>query len=193
MLRNLEFKISQKGFTLIELMIVVAILGILVAIAMPSFAAYRLKGLNASAHSDIRNLITFEAAFFSDWDRFAISEAAAVGAGSGGTGAGALLTGPSGTNNAIITATARGAPRDLQIALGNGINLVASTGGADDSSYTCIAKHIMGNTAYGVDSDSAAVYADITTWPSGTAIAAGNEPASTPGDDFTGVGNWDAK
>lgn len=46
---------SQKGFTLIELIIVVAIIGILTAIAIPQFASYRQKSFNASAISDLRN------------------------------------------------------------------------------------------------------------------------------------------
>lgn len=59
-------KNNQKGFTLVELMIVVAIIGILAAIAIPQFAAYRAKAFNSAAESDLRNFKTAMEASLAD-------------------------------------------------------------------------------------------------------------------------------
>ena len=56
--------VANKGFTLIELLVVVAIIGILAAIAIPQFAAYRQKGFDSQAESDLRNIATAEEAYF---------------------------------------------------------------------------------------------------------------------------------
>ncbi len=58
---------NRKGFTLIELLIVVVIIGILAAIAIPKFAATKDKAKLASVKTDVRNLMTAQEAYFSDY------------------------------------------------------------------------------------------------------------------------------
>jgi prepilin-type N-terminal cleavage/methylation domain-containing protein len=73
-------KNSEKGFTLIELMIVIAIIGILAAIAIPQFAAYRQRSYNAAANADLRNAATAQEAYFVDEQAYCTTTATLTGA-----------------------------------------------------------------------------------------------------------------
>ena len=63
---------NRKGFTLIELLIVVVIIGILAAIAIPKFAATKDKAKLASIKTDIRNYMTAEEGYFSDFSTYGV-------------------------------------------------------------------------------------------------------------------------
>ena len=59
-------KRDKRGFTLIELMIVIAIIGILAAIAIPQFSAYKSRGFKASVGTDAKNMYTALQAYLGD-------------------------------------------------------------------------------------------------------------------------------
>ena len=69
---------KQEGFTLIELMIVVAIIGILAAIAIPNFMQYQAKSKQSEAKTNLGGIYTSEVAYFGEANAYS-NDFAAIG------------------------------------------------------------------------------------------------------------------
>ena len=65
---------DDDGFTLIELMVVVLIIAILLAIAIPTFLGARERAQNRAAQSDIRNALAAEKVFYTDEEAYTTSD-----------------------------------------------------------------------------------------------------------------------
>jgi type IV pilus assembly protein PilA len=63
-------RLFSVGFTLVEIMVAIAIIGILVAVAIPRFATYRQTSYNTSALSDLRNVKTILEAYYQENEHY---------------------------------------------------------------------------------------------------------------------------
>jgi type IV pilus assembly protein PilA len=96
---------SKEGFTLIELLVVIAIIGILAAIAIPQFAAYRRRGYDSQAKSDLRNAATAQEAYFTDKNEYASTPSTLTGTYGYRQSANLTMGTAGSTTTFVITAT----------------------------------------------------------------------------------------
>jgi len=77
-----RLKDREEGFTLIELMVVFLIIAILIAIAIPTFLGARKRAQDRAAQSNLRNGLTAEKVYYTDFQKYATGATMQTGAGS---------------------------------------------------------------------------------------------------------------
>jgi type IV pilus assembly protein PilA len=116
---------GQSGFSLVELMVVVGIIGLLAAIAVPQFSKFQARARQSEAKAMLASIFTGEKSFFAEWNGYTASM---NHAGVGTTGNKVRYDGGVGNGLAVCTGTyPPGAPGDAYVTVFTASNSATSS------------------------------------------------------------------
>ena len=149
MLKKIREMKDQDGFTLIELMVVILIIAILIAIAIPTFLGLRQRAQNRAAQSNLRNAMTAAKAFYTDNETYVgFTEAVAEG-----------IEPSLNFNTAAVSVANEVSIRDL------GAGTVALSTRSASGTFYCLAETAPGTTGEGTgEHATAAACAASADW-----------------------------
>ena len=131
---------GRRGFSLIELMLVVVIIGVLAALAIPKYSNTKQKAVRTTAITDLRNLATAQNVYFSENNVYGgVADTAAMrfSPSKGNTGLSITLAGaPAGTTGWNATLDIAGGQK-CGIFVGAATRPVGMPAGTFDATPTC--------------------------------------------------------
>jgi type IV pilus assembly protein PilA len=149
---------DEEGFTLIELMVVVLIIAILIAIAIPTFLGARRRAQDRQAQSNLRNALTAEKTYYSDKQAY--------------TGTGADLESIESSLSYVTSGTALAKERQVKV------EIMA----ANDQVVCLTTQSASGTTFVLGDIAASGTQARIGTWYKGAALTSCTEDQVITGD-----------